>query len=93
MAWEADKLKRTLMIEKYTQGGNTYYALYPFCRVTTDTGTTYQEPIPFDMVWGSKDVFRFNQVEFIDSPTPRREDSAGEMHLTNVREEGVRRGA
>ncbi len=93
MAWEVDKQKRTLFIEKYSRGGVTYYSVYPQCRVTTSTGTTYLEPIPFDMVWGSKDAWMFNAVEFIDTPWPDRADVRGDLGLTNVREDGVQRGA
>lgn len=93
MGWEVEKLKRTLFIEQVSMGGKTTYAIYPLCRVTTDTGTTYLEPLPNDMLLGVRDVWRFNAVEFIDGPVPQRGDNVGDLNLTNVREVGVRRGA
>lgn len=93
MAWEVDKLHRTLLIEKYTESGKTYYAIYPFSRVVTETGTSYLEPLPHDTMFGIKRLFKFNSLEFIGPPTVSRDNTWGDLGLTNSREEGVRRGA
>ena len=89
---EVANLSRTLFIEKYTVGGKQMFGIYPLSRTTTAEGSTYLEPLPFDMLLGIKRLWNFDRVEFIDSPVPDRSSGAGDLSLSTVREDGVRRG-
>ena len=85
MGWEVEKLHRTLMIEKLPKaGGDIRYAISPFMRVTTDEGQTYLEPVPYEgFVSGTKDIYTFDEVVFIDPPVPTRGADASDIGLTN----------
>lgn len=85
MPFEYDKLQRTLLIERATVAGKRVYQLHPFMRVTRDTGDVYLEPVPFEnFVYGVRDLYLFDNIEFIDPPATRRDENAGMVNLTNV---------
>jgi len=95
MSWEAEKMHRTLFIEVLPgNDGRKRYAIQPICRVTDDYGTTYLEPLPFDaFATGTRDIWRFDEVHFIDPVTADRMGTRGDLGLTNFGDSAVRRGA
>ena len=95
MAWETEKLHRTLLIEILPpNNGRKRYAIHPLVRVTNDVGTSYLEPIPYEfLVSGTRDIWRFDAVEFIDPVAIDRNDKRGDLGLTNFGGRAVRRGA
>ena len=84
MAWENKDLSRTLFIQKTGTKGSPRFTIYPMCRVTTPTGTTYLEPLPYEFLAnGSRFALNFTGIEFIEGPGIARDAGAGDLALTN----------
>ena len=95
MAWETEKMHRTLLIEVMPgNDGNKRYAIHPLVRVTKTSGESFLEPIPFEFFGtGDRDIWRFDKVEFIDQVSADKKDRLGDLGLTNFGDRAVRRGA
>lgn len=84
MAWEIDKLTRTLLIEDHgRRDGRRVYRLSPFMRVQTPTGEVYLEPLPARTATHRlMDLFTFSALEIVPPPAPSRGESGGSLGLT-----------
>jgi hypothetical protein len=86
MAWESEKLDRTLLIEKLPSAtaGQFIYKLRNEMRVLNLDGTTYLETVPFELfVQGGGGVYTFNHVEFVDFSGDGRTAKACDTSFTN----------
>ncbi len=95
MPWETEKVHRTLLIEVLpSNNGRKRYALNPLVRVSNDAGTSWLEPIPFqNFATGTRDIWRFDAIEFVDPMSIARKDKRGDLGLTNFGDMAVRPGA
>ena len=93
MAWETEQLSRTLFIEILPgNDGKKRYAIHPMVRVTKTSGDSFLEPIPFEFfATGTRDIWRFDKVEFIDPVSMDKKDRLGDIGLTNFGDKAVRR--
>lgn len=84
MAEEYDQTRRTLLIVKFQESGNTYYTIYPMSKIQTKDGEDFMEPLPNEgLVYGSSDVLKFTAVEFIDPPGGTDGENASMLDLIN----------
>lgn len=93
MAWETEKLTRTLFLVRHARGGGKVsYTIHPFHRVTSINGeNSYMEPNPMMfMVNGIRGSLTFDNVEYIDEPATARTSTAGDLQLTNGKYLNVR---
>lgn len=82
--WERQNLKRTLLVEDYGKvdsSGKHKYAIFPFIRVTTQSGETALEPLP--AFTGTFKVGFFDAIEFVPPSTTARGMNTGDLALCN----------
>ena len=92
MAWDAQNIKRTLLIEDYgVVAGKRKYALGKMCRVTDEKANTFMEPVPFEFLAQSPDVWAFDAIEFVGPTITPRSEKDGETLLNQISSSNVDR--
>lgn len=92
MGWEPEKLSRTLIIDVYdAPDKKKRYAVRQEMRVRRPNGETYLEPIPGQFfITGSRDVLRFDEVEFYAQTGDPRKETGGDLNFHSWGDRAVR---